>query len=228
MRWKLYLLIILVLVSGVYYYRLNANTIYSREEVFSIRAIDGDTLELDNSLRIRLLGINTPEKNMPYYEEAKQFLQKLENKTIQIENNGPDKYDRILAYVYFNNNLINQEILKNGFANLYYYGTDEHYEDMKKAEQFARDNELGIWKKSENKDCLKLIKFKTDEPENLILYNNCDKQLNIIIKDDATHIYKESINQNSLFEKNFSHIWNTEGDTLYIWDEKGLIIFKRY
>jgi len=41
------------------------------------RIIDGDTIELQNGERVRLLGINTPEKGQPYYEEATNRLQEL-------------------------------------------------------------------------------------------------------------------------------------------------------
>ncbi len=36
--------------------------------------IDGDTIKLQNGERVRLLGINTPEKGQPYYEEATNRL----------------------------------------------------------------------------------------------------------------------------------------------------------
>ena len=41
------------------------------------RIIDGDTIELQNGERVRLLGINTPEKGQPYYEEATNRLKEL-------------------------------------------------------------------------------------------------------------------------------------------------------
>ena len=49
------------------------------------RVIDGDTIVLDNEEHVRLLGINTPEKNEKYYPEAKDFLEKeVLNKTVKI------------------------------------------------------------------------------------------------------------------------------------------------
>ena len=41
------------------------------------RVIDGDTIEINNSYKIRLSGINTPEIGECYYQEAKEFLSKL-------------------------------------------------------------------------------------------------------------------------------------------------------
>jgi hypothetical protein len=42
-----------------------------------IKVIDGDTIATNNSERVRLLGINTPEKGRYGYEEAKEFLEEL-------------------------------------------------------------------------------------------------------------------------------------------------------
>ncbi len=222
------ILAILFLTSTIYYYQLTSPT--STLETYKvIRIIDGDTLQLDNSEKVRLLGINTPEKNQQLYQEAKQFLTNLvENKTIQIESKGPDKYGRILAYIFLQNQNINTQILSSGLATLYYYDHDNHYEESKQAEEFARLNNLGLWKKSPNSHCIKITEFKTDEPESLTLQNTCDIQLDITYKDDATHIYKTTMKPNSQYTKTFSHIWNTDGDSIYIYDTKGLLTFYRY
>src|SRR3989344_2155340 len=106
------------------------------------RIIDGDTFEAkteSGTEKFRLLGINTPEKSQDFYQEAKFFLQQFENKTLKLEDFGKDKYQRTLGYVYYNNQLINKEILENGLANLYYYEQDSHYAKLKKAEEQARD-----------------------------------------------------------------------------------------
>ena len=199
------------------------------------RVIDGDTLEAETEYgteKFRLLGINTPEKKQAYYEEAKQFLQQFENKTLKLEDFGKDKYQRTLSYVYFNNQLINREILARGLANLYYYEHDSHFNELKKAEEQARDKGLGIWRKSENYGCVELIELKYQEQERcqnqeqLILKNNCET-INAVLKDDATHIYNLKLNT-GMFEKNFSCIWNNEGDSLYLSDDSGLLVFYRY
>ncbi|MBS3078536.1 thermonuclease family protein [Candidatus Pacearchaeota archaeon] len=67
------------------------------------RIIDGDTFEMSNGKIIRLLCIDTPEKNQPKYEEAKQFLSDLIlNKEVRMEKgiSDKDKYGRLLRYVY--------------------------------------------------------------------------------------------------------------------------------
>ena len=228
MRLKPIIIAILFITSGIFYHNFTDAT--PTLETYQVsRIIDGDTLDLTTNQRVRLKGINTPESSMPYYTEAKTFLQSLaQNKSIEIESYGTDKYGRILAHLFINDKNINKEILQQGLATLYYYEPDQHYEELKEAEEFARLNNKGLWEKSPNTNCIKLIELKTDEPELLILQNNCNKELNIIFKDDATHIYKETLNPNSIFTKTFSHIWNTEGDSIYIRDTEGLLIFYRY
>ncbi|MFH1710969.1 MAG: thermonuclease family protein [Nanoarchaeota archaeon] len=197
------------------------------------RVIDGDTVVIADGTHIRMLGINTPEKKQPYYQEALDFLKKYTGKKVEIEERGTDKYDRTLGYVYFDNKMINSEILNQGLANLYVYDKDEHYSELQKAEKYARDNNLGLWKKSRNFGCVEIKEFepvdKTQEDEEtLILENKCNINLEMIIKDDANHIYNEEINKNSILEKHFKDIFNDGGDSLYIRDDSGLLLFYRY
>lgn len=237
-RLLVFIIVLLLLIDlALIYPRLTGKSVSEVEYryVNVSRVIDGDTFEAeteDGTEKFRLLGINTPEKNQPFYEEAKQFLKQFENKTLKLEDFGKDKYQRTLGYVYYNNQLINKQILENGLGNLYYYEQDSHYNEMKKAEERARNKELGIWKKSDNFGCIQLIELQYQEQERcknqeqLILKNNCET-INAILKDDATHIYNLRLD-NGLSTKNFSCIWNDDGDSLYLSDESGLLLFYRY
>jgi endonuclease YncB( thermonuclease family) len=228
MNTKPIIIAIIFILSGIFYYSLTSPT--PVVESFQIsRVIDGDTVDLSTGQRIRLKGINTPESSMKLYKEAKELLQNLiQNKSVQLESHGTDKYGRTLAYIFFNDKNINEKILEQGLGTLYYYEKDNHYEKLRQAEEFARINQKGLWQKSINKNCIELIELKTDEPEKLTLQNKCDKKLEITFKDDATHIYIETLKPNSIFTKTFSHIWNTDGDSIYIRDTEGLLIFYRY
>ena len=225
--------IFLILVSGIFYYNLTGNVVIEKQEVFVFRVIDGDTIQDRNGQSYRFLGINTPEKNQLGYQEAKDFLKQYENKTIEIENHGYDKYERFLVYAFYGNQFVNQEVLVRGLASLFYYDKDEYYAEMKNAEETARNKEIGIWKKSPNYGCIKILKFepidKTEKDnETLVLDNLCGINLGITIKDDATHIYNEEISGESTLKMNFKNIFNDDGDSLYIYDSKGLILFYRY
>ncbi|MFH1238117.1 MAG: thermonuclease family protein [archaeon] len=233
MNLKSLFLAILFLSSCIFYYQITEDTI-AKTSTIVVRVIDGDTLELIGGQKIRLKGINTPEKLMSFSQEATELVRQLvENKSIEIESYGTDKYGRTLAYIFIDGKNINKEILGEGFATLYYYEKDKYYDELKQAEEFARLNKKGLWKNSPNANCLKLIELKYKEQpircsndELLILENSCD-EISVTIKDDATHTYKETL-QKGTFIKSFSCIWNDEGDSLYISDEKGLLIFYRY
>lgn len=230
MNKKQILVLILVLLSGILYYQYTIprfNTI----ETQIIRIIDGDTIETTYG-KIRLLGINTPEKNQPYYKQAKDYLEQYKNKNITIKTNQQDQYNRHLAYVFYNNQLLNQELIKKGLAHTYYYEKDQYYNQLKKAEQQAQQNQKGIWQPSQNSNCIELIKLKYKEnkrctnQEELTLNNKCNT-LNITIKDKATHIYEKQL-ETGIYTQNFSCIWNNQGDALFIYDNSGMILYYEY
>ena len=229
MELKHLIIVILIIISGIFYYQITGNVVTETTGEIVARVIDGDTLELASGQKVRLKGINTPEKSMAFSEEAEEFVRELvENKSVEIESYGFDQYGRILAHVFINGENLNTQILERGLGTLYYYEKDSHYEELKNAEEFARLNGLEIWKKSPNANCLGIVEFKTDEPEKLVLENNCDWGLEIMYKDDATHIYEAVIDANSVYTEEFSHIWNTDGDSIYVYDSEGLLIFYRY
>ena len=103
---------------------------------------------------------------------------------------------------------------------------------MKKAEEGARKAELGIWKKSTSFGCVSLVELKYQEEERcknqeqLIINNRCER-FNAVLKDDAAHIYDINLGP-GIFTQNFSCIWNDEGDSVYIWDKNGLVLWYRY
>ena len=108
MKWVIFLA--LILISGC---SITGNV--TKEPVLDgpykvLKVVDGDTLDLNNSFRIRMSGINTPETGECYYQEAKNKLTLLVlNKDVFIEKDisDKDKYGRYLRYIYYNNTLIN-------------------------------------------------------------------------------------------------------------------------
>lgn len=233
MGWEKVAIGILVVSSFFIFWFASEESSFGKT-VFIDRVIDGDTLQIVGGEKIRLLGINTPESGMFFYEEAKNFTKILaEGKSLILESSETDRYGRELGYIFDKKDLINEIILKEGFAHLYYYGEDEYYSRLKSAEEKAREDEKGIWKHSENYGCVSLVEFvyldlTEKEKEKLVLKNICDKTLFLTIKDDATHIYEEKIPAGNIFEKETQNIWNDDGDSIYVWDDDGLIFFYRY
>ena len=132
-------------------------------EVNFYSCIDGDTARflLDEEIvKVRFLGINTPETpespkgEEAYWEEAKLFteesLKKAKIIEIEYDEVAPkkDKYDRILAWIWVDGKLLQEELISNGLAKTYMLQDNYKYENiLKNAENFAKNNKVGIWKK---------------------------------------------------------------------------------
>lgn len=94
----------------------------SKEKV--ARVIDGDTIEMASGERVRLMGIDTPEKRRTGYQEAKDYLiHRLLGKEVKLDRiKKREKYGRTLAYVYLDGKNINQEMIDKGYAKPYFGG----------------------------------------------------------------------------------------------------------
>ena len=83
------------------------------------KVIDGDTIALENSQRVRFSGINTPETGECYYQEAKDKLTGLVlGKAVFLERDRTDidKYGRMLRYVYKDDILVNSILVEEGYG----------------------------------------------------------------------------------------------------------------
>lgn len=93
------------------------------------RVIDGDTIDVDGVGRIRFVGVNTPEKGQPGYQEAKDFVRAMcFGKIVYLDIDDKkqhDKYGRSLAVVYVNDINLNSELLKRGYAEIMYIPPSE-------------------------------------------------------------------------------------------------------
>jgi len=113
------------------------------------RVIDGDTFVLSTGERVRLIGIDTPERNEYYFQEAKGRLEELIlGKEIMLEKDVSDKdrYGRLLRYVFIDDIFINKIMVQEGHAKAYPYKPDTKYKvEFTDLESQAKDNQLGIW-----------------------------------------------------------------------------------
>ena len=97
-----------------------------------LKVIDGDTLDLFIDLgfkvgfntRIRLIGIDTPEKNFPYGKVVKDYLiNLLEGNKVYLDVTKKDKYGRYLGLVYLNesdNLSVNELLINENMAKAYH------------------------------------------------------------------------------------------------------------
>lgn len=125
------------------------------ELVRVIRAVDGDTIEIEGGEKVRYIGIDTPETVDPRkpvqcfgVEASKKNKELVEGKIVRLEKDvtDRDKYNRLLRYIYVGDTFINLELVKQGFAYSYSYPPDIKYQDQfVKAQQEAREAKRGLW-----------------------------------------------------------------------------------
>ena len=226
---------ITLLIAGNYLFFYDFSS--GREMVVVSRVLDGDTIELDDGRKIRLLNINTPEKGLAFSEEARDFLKTFENESIELEIEGVGKYGRILGRIYSENDYLNLKLVELGLAHKYIVESEE-LSKFSEAEKLARENELGIWEKSEKYGCLNVEINKYDEY--LIIEDGCEVDFeNWNIKDESTKMYKFgklTENKFKLFSEKGEDkvgeiywgrksIWNDDKDSIFIRDENGLLVY---
>ncbi len=142
-KWIFYLIFILAVGLLILLF-------YSPDEGWKVKSIkDGDTIILGNGEEVRYIGIDTPERSQPYFEEAKEFNRKMvEGKRIFLEYDQEkrDRYFRILAYVWVDSLLVNAELLKKGLASVYIHPANSKYRNRFCSLQTqARKAKIGLW-----------------------------------------------------------------------------------
>lgn len=127
----------------------------SLETAIVSRVIDGDTVELSDGRTVRYIGVNTPETRHPtkgqecFGQEAKvKNIELVQGKEVRLEKdvNETDRYGRLLRYVYVQDQMINGQLVAEGYAFSSAYPPDVKYqqtfEDLQKV---ASDEKRGLW-----------------------------------------------------------------------------------
>ena len=119
---------------------------------------DGDTIKVGQE-KVRLIGVDTPEqawrkkgqKLQCYAAEAKTFLTKmLLRKTVHLKGDRKisrrDKYGRRLAFIYFNDILVNAELIQQGYGFAYRIFPHSKSAAFIALEGEAKRERRGLWK----------------------------------------------------------------------------------
>lgn len=109
---------------------------------------DGDTITVlceETPRKIRLSGIDCPEKGQSFGQQAKLFTSTLVlNQEVKVVSIGRDRYGRMIGEVYLaDGRNLNNLLLENGYAWWYQkYSSDEHRHEL---QEIARKSSLGLW-----------------------------------------------------------------------------------
>ena len=110
---------------------------------------DGDTVELEDGRVIRYAGIDTPEVGEPGADSATIMNTALVlDKNVRLEFGGDkiDRYNRVVAFVFVDDRMVNLELLKAGWAWCYFFrGNLQYGNQMVRAIEQAMSNERGLW-----------------------------------------------------------------------------------
>lgn len=123
---------------------------YGAEQARVTRVIDGDTIDVEldgDTYRVRYVGMNTPERDEPCYQDAVNANRDLvEGETVWlvIDTSETDQYDRLLRYIYVGNVFVNATLVNQGYAEVVRYNPDdEHFDYFSDLEDAADSAERG-------------------------------------------------------------------------------------
>lgn len=114
---------------------------------------DGDTIKVlhdHQEVKIRLHGVDTPEKKQAYGNAAKKATAKLTaGKIVKVEQTDTDRYHRTVAIITVAGVNVNQALVQSGYAWVYpKYCKQEFCRDWLKLEEQAKKARIGLWKDS--------------------------------------------------------------------------------
>ena len=136
-------LIIIFLVTGISFAQIPI-----KGQVVSIS--DGDTITVlqdSKQHKIRLYGIDTPERKQGFGRKARLFTSRmLFRQYVKVVAYDKDRYGRTVGLVYVGKKCLNEELIRNGLAWVYKkYCTEPFCNRWLLLEHRARVSKLGLW-----------------------------------------------------------------------------------
>lgn len=109
---------------------------------------DGDTFTLltkeNKQIKIRLHGIDCPEKKQDYGQVAKQFTSDaIYGKEVCVDETDIDRYGRTIGIVHYEGKILNEELLKAGLA--WHYKKYDSSPKLAAMEETAHKQKKGLW-----------------------------------------------------------------------------------
>ncbi len=118
------------------------------------RVVDGDTVDVCcPQARVRLLGIDTPERNEPLFQEATALTARLTTgQVVRMERceEEADQYGRLLRHLFVGERHVNRELVAAGLARAYIFSlrlNPCYAGDLLAAEGVAQKQRIGLWQR---------------------------------------------------------------------------------
>lgn len=167
------------------------------------QVVDGDSIELDTGESVRLIGINAPEQDQPFYDEAKDLLSELvlgKEVSLVRDVEDRDQYGRLLRYVYSEGVLVNEVMVERGVATSYPFSPNTTKQmDIEKAEERAQEYGSGMWGTKESRFTVSYFTYDPPGADAERLMEECvgiqnvsDERIDLAgyrVRDAANHTY---------------------------------------
>jgi hypothetical protein len=218
--------------------------------------IDGDTLLLEDGRKVRYAGINAPEEGDPGFREAMQANNLLVGgKEVRLEfgRQRTEKHERILAYLYVGQSLVQGELVKQGWAIVTRpQAIPRHRELLLKHQDDAKAAGRGIWAKGEHRGKLAVVAVhprvsaRSDPNDEYVVFRNVGPTPLVLtgwsIADEANQSYlvpqftlapgktftlytgSGRNADDALYAGRRKTVWNKGGDTVIVKDSTGHFI----
>jgi endonuclease YncB( thermonuclease family) len=109
------------------------------------RIVDGDTVYLKDGTKVRLHGIDTPERDQLYGKQATRSLDKLIGGKVFVVEKDTDRYGRLVGTLYTPEGVnVNLEMVCNGSA-WWYSRYAKNNRAMASCQDEAKEARLGLW-----------------------------------------------------------------------------------
>lgn len=117
-----------------------------------VKVLDGDTLHVKKGkkvIKIRLYGVDCPEKRQKFGTEATEFAtQLLLGKKVRVETMHTDQYGRTVGVVSVGRKMLNRELVRVGYAWVYpaYCKKQPLCAELSSLEKQAKKKKIGLWR----------------------------------------------------------------------------------
>lgn len=115
-----------------------------------VSVVDGDTIKVlhdGKEEKIRLYGIDAPEKDQAFGQKAKDFTASMvAGKDVDVQGNDTDRFERTVGLVTVNGKSLNESLVQEGYAWVYsQYCKESFCSSWLREENEARQSKKGMW-----------------------------------------------------------------------------------